>query len=185
MASYLEFEGKYNPDRRFVIKNWTDQDLKSFWDSRPITIKAGDMGEFEHAIAYKLTKELVDREMLQDAYKSMVASGAIDHAAREKVRERGEMAVLNKDLRKPYEDKTISELIAGQENPILTKMRAEVRAEMEAEQVSRVTSTPETSMQNDIAATKGESTTAPAPAVTPAKKRGRPAAVRLEGEFAE
>lgn len=130
MSSHLDFEGKYNPDKRFVISNWTTEDFKSFWDGRPISIKAGDMYECEHAIAYKLTKEIVDREMFRDAEASM--QGANDFQSREKLRERGEMATLNPDKRKPYEDKTITEIMAGQENPITAKLREEIRAEERA-----------------------------------------------------
>lgn len=130
MGSYLDFEGKYDPNRRFVIRNWTDEDVNSFWNSRPIVIKAGDMYECEHAIAYKLCKEIVDREMFKDADKA--AAAITEHAAKEKVRERAQMGMLNKDLRKPYEDKTISELRDGEENPIMAKMRAEIRAEEQA-----------------------------------------------------
>lgn len=131
-ADVLYFEGKYNPDRRFVIHNWTAEDFKSFWDSRPINIKAGDMHECEHAIAVKLTKEIVDREMFKEAERLYREAGA-DKAHSEKIRERAEMAVLSKELRKPLEDKTITEIRAGEENPITTKLRAEVRAEIEAE----------------------------------------------------
>lgn len=127
MASYLDFEGKYDANRRFVIHNWTIEDVNSFWDGRPINIKVGDMYECEHAIAYKLTKEIVDREMFRVA--SEEASKIPDFAAREKLRERLEMATLSRDLRKPYEDKTISEIKAGQESPIMTKLRDEIRAE--------------------------------------------------------
>jgi hypothetical protein len=51
-----------------------------------------------------------------------------------KARERAEMAVSNKDLRKPYEDKTIQEVLEGKEDPAVTAMRAQIRKELIVEQ---------------------------------------------------
>ncbi len=147
--SVLYFEGKYNPDRRFVIHNWTSEDVNSFWDSKPISIKTGDMYECDHAVAVKLTKEIVDREMFraaEEAYKS----SPNDKATAMKLQERGEMAVLSKQMRKPYEDKTITEIRAGEENPIMAKMRAEIRAEEQAKLIQ----TPAGSISNDKAVTE-------------------------------
>lgn len=141
MASYLDFEGKYDADRRFVVTNWLPEAHLSFWDSKPINIVAGGMYECEHAIAFKLTKEIVDKAMFaiaQDAFKN--AGG--DNAYAQKMLERAEMAILNRDMRKPYEDKTLAELKTGEENPIMAKMRAEIRAE----EVAR--------LSNEVAATK-------------------------------
>lgn len=149
----LYFEGKYNPDRRFVIHNWTTEDVRSFWDSRPIFIKAGEMYECEHAVAVKLTKEIVDREMFKAAEEEYKAAGDNKQFA-EKMRERAEMAVLSRQNRKPYEDKTITEILPGEENPIMAKMRAEIRAEEQAK-VAKVES-PAGSISNDAAVTQPE-----------------------------
>lgn len=75
-------------------------------------------------LAYYITTNLVDREMYKVANKQKADS---------KERERLEMAVANKDLRKPYEDKTLSEVIAGQQSPEETAMRAKIRKELIAE----------------------------------------------------
>lgn len=125
MASYLDFDGVYadgeegRPLREFVINNWTDEDLHSMWNSKPILVKQGEVYQCGHSLAYKLTKELVDRELFKIAAK----------AATDKERERREMAVLSPDIRKPLEDKTLQEVRAGQENPVMAKMREEIRKE--------------------------------------------------------
>lgn len=124
-TSFLDFDGVYDdglngrPLRMFVVKNWTDEDVRSKWDGKDIIIKKGDMAEFTHAIALKLTKEIVDRELFKEAAK----------APTDKERERLEMRILSPEIRKPYEDKTLQEIRANEENPILAKMREEIRAE--------------------------------------------------------
>ena len=128
MASNLDFEGTYDdglngrPMRRFVINNWTEEDIHSKWDGQPIIIKKGEMAEFGHAVAYKLTKEIVDREIFKEAAK----------AGSDKERERKEMSILYPAVRAPYEAKTLLEVKAGEENPVMAKMRAEIRAEEQA-----------------------------------------------------
>lgn len=128
MASYLDFEGKYDANRRFVVTNWLPTVHESFWDSQPITIPSGGMYECDHAIAYKLTKEIVDKAMYAEAQEVFKKAGGNDAYA-QKMLERAEMALLSRDLRKPYEDKTLAEIKAGEENPIMAKMRAEIRKE--------------------------------------------------------
>lgn len=179
MASYLDFDGKYNPDLRFVISNWTSEDFKSFWDGKPISIKAGDMYECEHAIAYKLTKEIVDREMFRKAEEEYRSAGDNKLIA-EKLRERGEMAILSKDLRKPYEDKTITLIKPGEENPIMARIREEIRAEEKAKLEGGISNEKAVSHINtDIPSDNGK----PVKVETAKEKKAR--TNKKEGEFAE
>ena len=82
-----------------------------------------------------------------------------------KQRERAEMAVANKDMRKPYEDKTIQEVLEGQESPEVTAMRAEIRKKLiiEGNLKSDIDLNPDGSEKQEEFAT------------VPAKKVGRPA----------
>lgn len=190
--SVLYFEGKYDSDRRFVIHNWTSEDVQSYWDSRPIFIKAGDMYECEHAIARKLTREIVDREMFKAAEVAYRSAGA-DKAIAEKLRERAEMALLSRELRRPYEDKTITEIKLGQENPIIARIREEERAKLQAESKSNLsnekavnaadalTSATTATITYTSNATTGEQTVSQVTEAAP--KRGRPA--KPKGEFQE
>lgn len=127
-------DGVYDPRRNFAITNWSDEDFTISWTgeatnatglvdgvSVEYTVQAGEVKTFPQYLAYYIATNLVDREM----YK--IANAA---PADSKERERLEMAVANKDLRKPFEDKTIQEVIAGQESPEVTAMREKIRAEL-------------------------------------------------------
>ncbi len=134
MSSHLDFEGKYDPRRNFAVTNWSDEDITVTWVSEvqaeqglvdgpaiDYTLAAGEVKTYPQYLAYHFTKVLVDREMSKIAMKA---------PADTKERERLEMAVANKDSRKPFEDKTIQEVIAGQESPEVTAMRAQIRREL-------------------------------------------------------
>jgi hypothetical protein len=137
MSSYLRFDGVYDPRRNFAITNWSDEDYVTSWTSETTNaqglvngvdieyvVKAGEVKTFPMYLAYHITMGLVDREM----YKIAAALPADT-----KERERAEMAVANKDTRKPFEDKTLKEVIAGEEAPEVTAMRKKLRAELRAE----------------------------------------------------
>ncbi len=134
MSSYLDFEGVYDPRRNFAITNWSDEDFSIFWTTEIVggnglidgpkveyTVLAGEVKTFPMYLAYYIAKNLVDREMYKIAAKATPDS---------KERERLEFAVANKDLRKPFEDKTMQEVIAGQESPEIKAMRAKIRQEL-------------------------------------------------------
>lgn len=137
MSSYLDFNGKYDPRLNFAVTNWSDEDFTFSWTSEttndkglvdgPVveyTVRAGEVKTFPQYLAWYFTKNFVDREMGKIANKA---------TADTKERERLEMAVGNKDLRKPFEDKTLKQVIEGQESPEITAMREKMRAELIAE----------------------------------------------------
>lgn len=138
MSSYLSFEGLYDPKRTFAVTNWSDEDITINWaDPGPggtgdnfYTLHAGEVKTYPQHIAYYLTQQFVDREMYKDAAKT--PNNPDGSASRQ--RERLEMAVANKDTRKPYEDKTLQEVLAGKESPEVTAMRAKIRQELIIEQ---------------------------------------------------
>lgn len=132
--SHLEFEGVYDPKRMFAVTNWSDEDITVNWaDPGPdrtgdnfYTLHAGEVKTYPQYLAYYITRQFVDREMQKDAMKA--PNNPDGSPSRQ--RERLEMAIANADMRKPYEDKTIQEVIAGKESPEVTAMRAKIRQEL-------------------------------------------------------
>lgn len=132
--SYLDFEGVYDKTKRYIVNNWSKEDFTQEFgaevayngdkaiEANPaysLTIKAGEMRELGQFEAFLITKHFVDREMYRDAAKLKERTAV----------ERAEMAVNNRDLRKPYEDKTIQEIKAGEATPFMDKIREEIRQE--------------------------------------------------------
>jgi len=147
MSSHLDFEGVYDQSKRFMIHNWSNEDFTQHFgaesvyndtrliESQPpydITIKAGDMREVGHFQAHIITRHFVDREMMREASKLTDL----------KERERAEMGMGNPNLRKPFEDKTISEIKVGEASPFMDKLRAEIRKE-EIAKIKSEAMTPE------------------------------------------
>lgn len=128
--SYLEFEGLYDPKKMFAVTNWSDEDLTVNWrddnGNNFYTLHVGEVKTYPQYLAYYITNIFVDREMYKDAAKAPKNGDG----SPSKQQERLEMAVNNKELRKPYEDKTIQEIVPGKESPEVTAMRAKIRAEL-------------------------------------------------------
>lgn len=131
----------YDPKKMYAVTNWSDEDLEVNWKESPnadlgisgdniYVLHAGETKTYPQYLAFYMTDIFVDREMYKDAAKAPNnPDGSVSRQ-----RERLEMAVVNKDLRKPYEDKTLQEIREGQEDPAVTKMRAEIRKQLIIEQ---------------------------------------------------
>lgn len=134
MRSYLDFEGVYDASKRYIVRNWSDEDFTQDFgaenayndnkviETKPafsITIKAGEMRELNQFEAFTITKHFVDREMAKEAKK----------LEDRQLIERAEYGIGNPDVRKPYEEKTISEIKAGQETPFMEQLRETIRKE--------------------------------------------------------
>ena len=137
MSSYLtpaDTGMVYDPKKMFAVTNWSDEDITVNWKDAGVggtgdnfyTLHAGEVKTYPQYLAYYITKEFVDREM----YKEAAKMPNNPDGSPSKLRERAEMAVANKDKRKPYEDKTIQEVLEGQESPEVTAMRAEIRKKL-------------------------------------------------------
>jgi len=96
----------------FAVTNWSEEDITVNWKESPnaelgtngdnfYTVHVGETKTFPQYLAYFVTKAFVDREMQKDATKA--PNNADGSPSRQ--RERLEMAVVNADMRKPYEDK--------------------------------------------------------------------------------
>jgi hypothetical protein len=136
MSSYMNFEGVYDNAKRYMVYNWSKEDFtqhfgedSSYNDTKVITnrpaydltIKAGEMRELGQFEAYTFCRHFVDREIMK------LADGKEG-----KERERIEMSVNNKDVRKPFEQKTIQEIKPGVETPFMTQLRDKIRKEEKA-----------------------------------------------------
>lgn len=134
MSSYLDFEGVYDQTKRYMVFNWSPESFTQHFGqeapyndtnvvvTRPaydLTIAAGEMRELGQFEAYTITKHFVNREIMREALKEK------DQKARERI----EMSMGNKDIRKPFEDKTLQEIIAGQETSFMKDLRDKIRNE--------------------------------------------------------
>lgn len=137
MSSYLNDKSQgmiYDPKRKFAVTNWSPEDITVNWaDPGPggtgdniYVLHAGEVKTYPMYLAYYITEQFVDREMYRDAAK---APNNPDGSP-SKQRERLEMAVANKELRRPYEEKTMQEVLEGKESPEVTAMRAEIRKQL-------------------------------------------------------
>lgn len=133
MSSYLTPADTgivYDNKRLFAVTNWSDEDITVNWKDNTgdnlNTLHSGEVKTYPMYLAYYITQIFIDREMYKDAAKAPTNPDG----SPSKQRERLEMAVANKDMRKPYEDKTIQEVIAGQESPEVTAMRAQIRKQL-------------------------------------------------------
>lgn len=166
MSSYLDFEGQYDPKRTFAVTNWSPEDISVNWrdDSgdNVYILHAGETRTYPQYLAYYITQQLVDREMYRDAAKipENLPSGAPNRA-----RERAEMAVANKDMRKPYEDKTLREVVSGGEAPEVVAMRAQIAERLIVDKSDKQSS----EMHNNPDGSPKQEEFAEVP-----KKRGRP-----------
>lgn len=111
------------PLRKFVISNWLTDDLHTKWLGQDTVLKAGEMRECGHAEAYHFMKIIVDKYIFDEAAKLKDS----------KEREKMEMNVLSPAYRKPFEAKTIQEIKAGEENPIIKKMREDIEKKVRSE----------------------------------------------------
>lgn len=103
----------FDPDRRFVFNNWSDEDFVGQWNGVQTLIKAGEIKELSMYLAYHFTKHFVDREMSKEKKDAFLA---VD------------------ETRKPYEDKTITEITSGVDSPSLTALKEKIREEVAKEE---------------------------------------------------
>lgn len=141
----------FDNSRKFIFSNWTDEDFIGIWDGQPYLIAKGETKEYQMSLAYHFTKHLVDRELI-------------------KANKANLMGVPEE--RAPLEDKTMAELIAGQDSPALATLKEQIRAELqEAEgQKEVVVETEELKESEEFADIKQEEVKADepgAPAVPP------------------
>lgn len=188
MSSYLNDKGQgmvFNNKRNFAVTNWSDEDIKVNWADPGLngtgdnfyTLHSGETKTYPMYLAYYITEQFVDREM----YKAAAKLPNNPDGSPTKNRERAEMAVANAELRKPYEDKTMQEVIEGQESPEVTAMRAEIRKKL----IQEGTLPKEAGeLVSEIHLNVDGSEKEEFPTLPTAKKRGRPSKSAAEAAAA-
>lgn len=124
IESIEQGSGKFDLNRTYLIKNTTQEDIEVKWgamepDARgagTYLIKAGEMGgPYPQFLAYHIVKALVSREMQRDGKAKFFGSA---------------------EMRAPYEDKYLQEVVDGAEDPFTAKIREQEREKILSEMKS-------------------------------------------------
>ena len=135
--------GLFNKSLRFAFTNITDEVFTSEWDKVGVTVKPHETIEISvstpimnvgHALAIKMTGELVDKIMMGEAKMDEVSyyknnPGAVMNSYRSpKGSSLGVPAA-----RKVWEDKILKELAIDEESPVIQSIREELKKEIASE----------------------------------------------------
>lgn len=142
--SFLQPEGLYNPSLRFAFTNITTEVFTSYWDRIPIVIQPGETIEVSnttpipgagHAIAVKMTEEMVDKIMMGEAkldevnfYKNN--PGVMINSYRSP---KGSSLSVPA-ARKIWEDQILRQLDPEEESPALQTIRKQLLQEISGKQ---------------------------------------------------
>lgn len=121
-------DGIYDPTKRFAFTNITDEPFTSQWGGQPITVKPKDVVELPHHLAVKMTTELVDKIMQEEARQDEITTRAANKDPYWRSPKGISMGVP--EARKPYEQKILRELLPDEENPQTAIARARIREEL-------------------------------------------------------
>lgn len=135
MKSFLDVEGLYTPGLRFAFTNITDEDFTSHWNKIPITVKPRETIELSditplpgismgHNLAVKMTSELVDKIMINNA--------KLDEIAKNQPYYRSPQAssLGVPGARKIWEDQILREMGQEEESPAMKMMREQLKQEL-------------------------------------------------------
>lgn len=113
--------GKFDKEKKYFINNWTSEDITVKWGAMQpdadgagtYTIKAGELGgPYPQFLAYHICKHLVNRELIN--------AGKVG-------------SIANANVRIPLEEKTLRQVINGEEDPRVAAIRETERAKLMAE----------------------------------------------------
>lgn len=99
----------FDNNRRFIVNNFTNEDFTVQQFAQDITIKKGEQKEFPMALAYHITKHLVDREMIKAGKEGCIASD---------------------EARKEFEVKIIAEITGDVDSPALADLKKKIEDEV-------------------------------------------------------
>lgn len=105
----------YDPERRFLFSNTTNEDFIGMFENTPTLIEKGKTIELSMFKAYLFTKHLVDREMMKDGKEGSMGSP---------------------EARKVYEDRIVAEITAG-DSPALATLKEKIKEEIQAEETKK------------------------------------------------
>lgn len=135
--SFLEVNGVYDITKRYAFTNVLDEDFTSHWDKIPIVVKAGQTIEISNstpihgagqAIAYKMTKEMVDKIMTEGIRVEEAAAKTTSNNPYYRSPRASSLGVPM--ARKPYEDQILKELSPDEESPDIQAERKRLLAEI-------------------------------------------------------
>jgi hypothetical protein len=132
--SFLEPEGLFNPALRFAFTNITDDVFVSYWDKIPITVKPHETIEIGpttpivgvgHALAVKMTGELVDKIMI-----NLAKMDELNHKDIPYYRSPDGTAMGVPAARQVWEVKILRELKSDEDSPSLQSLRNQLKEEI-------------------------------------------------------
>lgn len=106
----MQTPNTYDNERRYVFSNWSNEDFSCMWGGKTTTVKAGEILEVPEYLAYHFTKYLVDREMIKAGKEALIGDD---------------------NVRKSFEDKTVSLISAGTDSPALATLKEKIKQEIE------------------------------------------------------
>lgn len=98
--------GKFDPKKQYAFTNWQSWDFQFKWGGEDYEIKSGEVAVYPQYLAYHAVKHYVNKVMLSEGK---------------------EVQLMNPVVRKEYEDKTIREVSANEENPYIASIREQER----------------------------------------------------------
>jgi hypothetical protein len=101
--------GKFDPKKQYAFTNWQTLDFTFKWAGEEFTVAAGEVAVYPQYLAYHAAKHFVNKIMI-DAGK--------------------EVQLMNPVVRKEYEEKTLREVSANEENPYVASIREQERAKL-------------------------------------------------------
>jgi hypothetical protein len=135
--SFLEPEGLFNPSLRFAFTNISDDDFVSYWDKIAISVKPHETIELSittpipgvsgHALAVKMTGELVDKIMIGEAKMDETNN---KNALNPYYRSPKGSSLGVPAARKIWEDQILRELAIDEESPAVQSMRKQLKEQI-------------------------------------------------------
>jgi len=159
IQDFIYFEGMYNPLVRFAFTNVLDTEFKSYWNSRPFTVKPHETVKLTHHLAVKFTKELVDKLMFLDKKPESLAIPELRKPYENKV-----LALL------PFEDENQLEIIKGDFLDQIARDTSRPEGEPDAQSPAETISLDFNDMKNRVIVSTSNLQTEP----EPVKRVGRP-----------
>lgn len=101
--------GKFDPKKQYAFNNWTAEDFTFKWGGEEQTVLAGEIAVYPQYLAYHACKHFVNKILISEGK---------------------EVQVMNPVVRKVYEDKTLTEIASGAENPYVASIREQEREKL-------------------------------------------------------
>lgn len=107
----MQLPDVFDNEKRYIFTNWTGEDFVGTWSGVDTLVKPGESIEVPQYKAFHFTKHLVNRE----------------------IEKSGRVAVDSPEARKPYEEKSMTEITAGIDSPALASIKQKIKEEVQKE----------------------------------------------------